>query len=81
MAKTYSGKRTLSASQEFDMMKLVLDKFLWLGTLVLGYGLWLMLTGGFAALADSLLVMAAGAIIFILFITLLIRDYEWAKRA
>lgn len=70
----------LTPEEEFDIMKLVLDKFLWIGTIILLYGGWIMLKGTREAITDSLLIIAAGAIILILMLVLLVRDYEWAKR-
>ena len=37
-------KRRLSEQQEFEIMKIVLDKFLWLGFGIMAYGLYLMYT-------------------------------------
>jgi len=42
------GKRRLTGAEEFDIMKLVLDKFLWLGFGIMAYGLFLMLTQSIA---------------------------------
>ena len=39
-----NGKKRLSEAQEFEVMKLVLDKFLWLGFIVMGWGMYLSLT-------------------------------------
>ncbi len=33
-------KKKLTRSEEFDIMKLVLDKFLWLGFGIMAYGLY-----------------------------------------
>ena len=70
----------LTPEQEFDIMKLVLDKFLWIGAIILLYGGWVMLGGTAQDITDSLLIIAAGAIILIAMLVLLVRDYEWAKR-
>ena len=37
-------KKRLTQQQEFEIMKLVLDKFLWLGFAVMAYGVWNMFT-------------------------------------
>ncbi|MEM4337011.1 MAG: hypothetical protein QXG86_03335 [Candidatus Woesearchaeota archaeon] len=79
MAPEIKGKRTLSPQQEFEMMKLVLDKLLWIGTVIVLYGFYLMAVK--MEVADSLLMIAAGAVVFIIFIAMLVRDYEWAKRS
>ena len=77
-AKTNKGKKAFTSQQEFEMMKLVLDKFLWIGTVIVLYGFYLMTVK--TEISDSLLMIAAGAIVFILFIVLLVRDYEWTKK-
>lgn len=79
MATEIKGKKTFTSQQEFEMMKLILDKFLWIGTIIVLYGFYLMAVK--TNVTDSLLMIAAGAIVFIIFIVLLVRDYEWAKRA
>ena len=37
-------KKRLTTQQEFEIMKLVLDKFLWLGFIIMGYGVYQMFT-------------------------------------
>jgi hypothetical protein len=72
-------KRHMTHDEEFQIMKLVLDKFLWLGVGIMAYGFYKMIT-----LSDSLAygvsVMAAGAIILILFMALLIKEYNFLGR-
>ncbi len=74
-----SGKKQLSEDQEFQIMKLVLDKFLWLGFLVMVYGLWQLLASGWDALGDALLTFIAGAIILVVFMVIIVREYEIVK--
>lgn len=72
-------KKYLTREEEFAILKLVLDKFLWGGLIVLLYGLYKLESRGVAGLADSLYIIGAGVIIFILFIVLLVREYEVTK--
>lgn len=72
-------KKKLTPEQEFEMMKLVLNKILWIGVVVILYGGYQMAVK--ADVLDSLLFMAAGVIIFIIFIAMLVKDYEWARRS
>lgn len=69
-------KKKLTQREEFEIMKLVLDKFLWLGFAVMAVGLWrlflLDLTGGFSLLA-------AGAIVLVIFLMLIVKEYEIIK--
>ena len=69
-------KKRLTNDQEFQIMKLVLDKFLWIGFILIGVGMYMMYTTG---IAIGLAWTAAGVIILILFMMLLIREYEIGK--
>ena len=73
-------KKRLTPEQEFEMMKLVLDKLLWIGTIILLYGLFVLLRGGWDAIVDSASIIVVSVIVFIIFVVMLVRDYEWAKR-
>ena len=66
-------KRRLSEQQEFDIMKMVLDKFLWLGFGIMAYGLYLMFTN---ILQVGLSWMVAGAVILFLFTWIIVKQYE-----
>lgn len=66
-------KRRLSEQQEFEIMKIVLDKFLWLGFGIMAYGLYLMYA---ADLQLGLSWMVAGAVILLLFTWIIVREYE-----
>ena len=68
-----SLKKRLTEQQEFEIMKLVLDKFLWLGFIVMGFGLYQMYYSGIAA---GLIWMVAGAILLILFMIIIVKEYE-----
>ncbi len=66
-------KRKLSSDQEFQIMKLVLDKFLWLGFGIMTFGLYQLYT---TTELSGFLVMVAGASILMIFIWILVREYE-----
>ena len=66
-------KRRLSEQQEFDIMKLVLDKFLWLGFGIMAYGLYQMFN---ATIQIGLIWMIAGAVILFLFSWIIVKQYE-----
>ncbi len=74
MAK--SMKRRLTEQQEFEIMKLVLDKFLWLGFGVMAFGLWTMYD---ASVPLGLSWMIAGGIILLLFTWIIVKEYEVVK--
>lgn len=66
-------KRRMSQQQEFEIMKLVLDKFLWLGFGVMAFGLYKMLSDN---VADGLYYMIAGAVVLFIFLIIIVREYE-----
>ena len=66
-------KRRLSEQQEFEIMKIVLDKFLWLGFGIMAYGLYLMYTTTFPI---GFSWMIAGAVILLLFTLIIVKQYE-----
>jgi len=70
-------KKRLTHDQEFDIMKLVLDKFLWIGTLILVYAVYqgVILEEYGLGIAWGL----AGIVIWVIFATLLIREYEFIR--
>jgi len=65
-------KRRLSEDQEFQIMKLVLDKFLWLGFGIMAFGLYQM----FLNVPIGLSWMIAGAVILLLFTWIIVKEYE-----
>ncbi len=73
MAKS-NGKKRLSEVQEFEIMKLVLDKFLWLGFVVMGWGMYLSLTA--ESILEGIWHMAAGAVLLLLFMIIILKEYE-----
>ncbi len=69
------AKKKLTRSEEFEILKLVLDKFLWAGLFILLFGFYLLFTDA-DSLSRGLWVMGAGAIILVLFMGVLIKEYE-----
>ncbi|HIH12187.1 TPA: hypothetical protein HA242_00515, partial [Candidatus Woesearchaeota archaeon] len=55
-----SNKRRMTEDQEFQIMKLVLDKFLWLGFIIMGWGMYQSLSQ--SNILAGLWYMIAGAI-------------------
>lgn len=72
-------KRTITKQEEFEIMKLVLDKFLWLGVIIMAYGFYRIIS-----LSENfwygLSILVAGAILLVLFIWILVREYNYVKR-
>ncbi len=78
MAKlTKSGKKQMTEDQEFQVMKLVLDKFLWLGFVVMGWGMYQSLSQ--ASVMAEIWYMIAGAILLLLFLIIIVKEYEIVK--
>ena len=69
-------KKRLTQHEEFEIMKIVLDKFLLLGFAVMAFGLYTMYSSGFA---QGITVTLTGAVILGLFMILIIREYEIIK--
>ena len=56
------------------MLKLVLDKFLWLGFIVMGWGMYVSLRD--AVVLPGLWYMIAGAVLLGLFVVMIVKEYE-----
>ena len=69
-----NGKKRMSADQEFQIMKLVLDKFLWLGFIVMGWGMYTAIRD--ENILPGLWYMIAGAVLLLLFVILIVKEYE-----
>ncbi|MBW2989524.1 hypothetical protein KY358_04365 [Candidatus Woesearchaeota archaeon] len=69
-------KKRLTRTEEFEIMKLVLDKFLWLGILVMVFGLYKIFIGARMSGFSSIII---GAIILLLFLIMIIKEYEIVK--
>jgi hypothetical protein len=57
-------KKRLTSQQEFEIMKLVLDKFLWVGFALMLFGMYQMFASGIAV---GLMWMLVGAVLLLLF--------------
>ncbi len=66
-------KKRLTQQQEFEIMKLVLDKFLWLGFILMGYGLYKMFVD---TIVIGLIWIVAGGALLVLFMILIVKEYE-----
>lgn len=69
-------KKKLTDQQEFEIMKLVLDKFLWLGTIIMIFGLWVIFQ---RELLDGVAFMFMGAVVLVLFLVIIVKEYEIIK--
>ncbi len=71
------NKKKLTRQEEFDILKLVLDKFLWAGLIILLYGLYIIIHN--SNLTYGFWIMVGGAFVLLLFMSILIREYEITK--
>ena len=70
------AKRRLTRQEEFDILKLVLDKVLLLGFGAMAFGLYQLYK---TAALDGFYIMFAGAAILVIFSIILIKEYEITK--
>ncbi len=70
-------KKRMTEQQEFEIMKLVLDKFLWLGFIIMGFGVWKMISE--ASVAAGIYHLIAGIVVLVLFLVMIVREYEVLK--
>lgn len=66
-------KKKMTSQQEFEIMKLVLDKFLWLGFGIMAFGVYKMIA---STVTDGIFYLIAGIILLIVFVVIIIREYE-----
>ena len=71
-------KRHLTNSQEFEIMKVVLDKFLLLGVFIMAMGLY-MIVSTTQNFTMSFAVLIVGLILFVIFAMILVREYNFLK--
>lgn len=74
-----TGRRHLSHEQEFEIMKLVLDKFLWVGLGVMVYGIWKVMNAGTESLLQGIGFVLVGVVVLMLFMALLIKEFEFIE--
>jgi hypothetical protein len=71
-------KKHLTRQEEFDILKIVLDKFLLLGVFLLAYGLYQIIESSTSMLI-GLCVMFGGVILLIILAIILVKEYEFIK--
>ncbi len=71
-------KKRLTQAQGFEILKLVLDKFLWLGVAVMVFGLFTIVSS--RTILEGFSYIIGGAIILMLFIILIINEYESLRK-
>ena len=72
-------KRHLTRTEEFDILKIVINKVLLLAVLIIGYGLY-KITYLIDNLWINLSIMGFGCILLALFVFVMVRSFEYEKR-
>jgi hypothetical protein len=70
-------KKRMTEQQEFEIMKLVLDKFLWLGLIIMLFGVYKMVTQ--QLVVEGFYYIIGGAVVLLVFLVLIIKEYEIIK--
>ncbi|MCX6710366.1 MAG: hypothetical protein NTV63_05460 [Candidatus Woesearchaeota archaeon] len=70
-------KKQLNWHEEFEITKLILDKFLWIGFAMMLFGLYNVLLGSSTLGFYS---MAVGATVLIIFLVVILKIYEPPKK-
>jgi hypothetical protein len=72
-------KKRLTQAEEFEILKLVIDKFLWIGFGIMALGLYRVFAGEAVNIYREFSFMIAGGIILVILMYLLIKEYELLK--
>jgi len=78
MIKIKRRKKQFSPEQEFEILKLVLDKFLWTGVLIALYGIFLLISET-ASIGKGLIVLAIGAFFLLVLTSLIAKNVHYHK--
>lgn len=73
MAKS---KRRMTQQQEFDIMKMIFDKFLWLGFIMIAYGIYNIMMD---AVKNGIAWMIIGIVMLGVFLVIIIKEFEIIK--
>lgn len=73
-----SPKKRLTRQEEFELMKTILDKFLWTGIIIMLIGIYRIISG-IGGLGYNIAVVLVGAIVMLLFDWLIVREFEYRK--
>ncbi|MCF7860699.1 hypothetical protein K9M79_00515 [Candidatus Woesearchaeota archaeon] len=72
-------KKRLTQGEEFEILKLVIDKFLWLGFGIMALGLYRIFAVSTVNIYREFSFMIAGGIILVILLYLLVKEYELLK--
>ena len=72
-------KKRLTQTEEFEIMKLVLDKFLWLGFGIMALGFYNVGAYGLDRIVQGIGFMFSGVIFLALIVIIMVKEYEVLK--
>ena len=73
MAKS---KRRMTQQQEFDIMKMIFDKFLWLGFIMIVFGIYNIMMD---AVKNGIAWMIIGIVMLGVFLVIIVKEFEIIK--
>ena len=76
--KLHKEKKHLSKDEEFQLFKLVFDKFLWIGTILTIYGIYLLIEWN-VNIWKGLTVLFIGALFFTLLTSLISKNLNFRR--
>jgi len=71
-------KRHLTRQEEFDVLKIVIDKFMLLGVFLLAYGLYKIIEST-TSILPGFFVMLSGVVLLIILAIIFVKEYEFIK--
>ena len=71
------AKKQLTRQEEFEIMKLVMDKFLWLGVAIMAFGFYQLIS--LSDFWQGFSVLITGAVILLIFMAILMKEYKITK--
>lgn len=72
-------KRRLTKDQEFEIMKIVLDKFLLLGVFIMVLGM-VLIVGSLENFTLGFAVLITGVVLMVIFAMILVREYKFLEK-
>lgn len=78
MFKKRKNKLSLTHDEEFQLFKLIVDKYLWLGTIGIVGGIYLLLNKG-ADWGMGALVLLVSIAILLMFTSIMLRHFDFKK--
>lgn len=69
-------KLILSREEEFSILKLILDKFLWIATFASVFGLYMIVSPTYSDANLGMLIMLVGAFLFLLFTGIIMKEIK-----